>query len=377
VVFDPKENQVNATRAVHLWNDTGTVLAPGTISILEEQRNGGARFISQGVFTPMLPDDDQIVPFGEDGNLSVSVLKPSDKKVVSVQETTLVRNPKTQAVEGCLLSIMQQRCTVYTIVNNSAKKHVPKFYIDHTASSEHGGFAIVTETDNQVKKATGFSRYEFALAPLESLEFAVVEEARYMDRISGIPQVKKFIDAQAPTMAPEVLSAETLSELKSMIGRHYILKAMTKLMDADLSVSEQDMRRWREVEGITLSKSLEHSILEYMKCVEKQSKAQREVDLGNEQNATIFENQARLRKNIQSLEKVQNTVLVDRYLKDLNKEEDVLIATKKEMDKNNAEVVRLRRLKTTLRNAIATEARKFKEKFLSLQNQTQANIEKM
>jgi len=289
----------------------------------------------------------------------------------------LVRHPKTQVVEGCLLSIMQQRCTVYTVVNNSAKKRVPKFYIDHTASSEHGGFAITTETDNRVKTATGFSRYEFELAPLQSIEFTVVEEARYMDRISGVTQVQKFVDATAPTMAPEVLSAETLSELKAMIGRYYILKALTKLMDSSTPITEQDMRRWREVEGITLSKSLEHAILEYMKCVENQNNAQRKVDVGNEQNVTIFENQARLRKNIQSLEKVQNTILVDRYLKDLNKEEDVLIATKKEMDKNSEEVVKQKRLRTTLRNAISTEARKFKEKFLSLQNQTQANIEKM
>jgi ubiquitin len=299
VVFDPKENLVNATRAVHIWNDTGSVLAPGTISILEERKSGGTRFISQGIFTPMLPDDDQIVPFGEDGNLSVNVRKPADKKVVSVQETTLVRNSKTQAVEGCLLSIMEQRCTIYNVVNSSSKKHVSKFYIDHTASTEHGGFAIVTETDNLVKKATGFSRYEFELAPLESIEFTIIEEARYMDRISGVAKVQKFIDATAPTMAPEVLSAETLSELKAMIGRHFILKAMTKLMDAELPISEEDMRQWREVEDITLSKSLEHAILEYMKCVESQSKAQRKVELANEQNITIFENQARLRKNIQ------------------------------------------------------------------------------
>jgi hypothetical protein len=74
---------------------------------------------------------------------------------------------------------------------------------------------------------------------------------------------------------------------------------------------------------------------------------------------------------------VQNTSLVDRYLKDLNKEEDVLIATKKELDKNNEEVIKLQRQKKTLRIAISTEARKFKEKFISLQNQTQANIERM
>ncbi len=61
----------------------------------------------------------------------------------------------------------------------------------------------------------------------------------------------------------------------------------------------------------------------------------------------------------------------------MNKEEDVLTATKKAMDENNEEVVALQRQMTVLRNAVSTEARKFKEKFLSLQNQAQASVEKM
>lgn len=43
--------------------------------------------------------------------------------------------------------------------------------------------------------------------------------------------------------------------------------------------------------------------------------------------AKVEKNQERLRHNIKSMEKVQNTELVDRYLKDLNNQEDDLIAT--------------------------------------------------
>jgi len=46
----------------------------------------------------------------------------------------------------------------------------------------------------------------------------------------------------------------------------------------------------------------------------------------------VFQNQTRLRENIKSLEKVSNSVLVERYLKDLNQEEDKLIQARQAID---------------------------------------------
>lgn len=57
LVFDPKENEVNATKAVHLYNTSDVVLSNGNVSVLE-----GGRFVQQTPFTPMLPSDDQLVP---------------------------------------------------------------------------------------------------------------------------------------------------------------------------------------------------------------------------------------------------------------------------------------------------------------------------
>lgn len=54
--YDPKVNDLNAIKAVHLRNNSGTVLAPGSIAVLD---NG--RFVAQCAFTPMLPDDDQLI----------------------------------------------------------------------------------------------------------------------------------------------------------------------------------------------------------------------------------------------------------------------------------------------------------------------------
>lgn len=54
--YDPKVNDLNAIKAVHLRNSSETVLAPGSIAVLD---NG--RFVAQCAFTPMLPNDDQLI----------------------------------------------------------------------------------------------------------------------------------------------------------------------------------------------------------------------------------------------------------------------------------------------------------------------------
>lgn len=54
--YDPKINDLNAIKAVHLRNNSGIVLAPGSIAVLDD-----GRFVAQCSFTPMLPNDDQLI----------------------------------------------------------------------------------------------------------------------------------------------------------------------------------------------------------------------------------------------------------------------------------------------------------------------------
>merc|ERR1711998_823971 len=71
---------------------------------------------------------------------------------------------------------------------------------------------------------------------------------------------------------------------------------------------------------------------------------------------TVFENQVRLRQNIQSLEKVSQSKLVDRYCKDLNNEEDDLIKKRKQIDelseKHNSLRAKLSNLKLEAKSEI-------------------------
>ena len=65
--YDPKENAVNAFRAVHLRNDTGRVLAPGSVSVVE-----AGRFVSQEV-------DGTLLSVVDDEVLSCPLISPAQK----------------------------------------------------------------------------------------------------------------------------------------------------------------------------------------------------------------------------------------------------------------------------------------------------------
>lgn len=48
--------------------------------------------------------------------------------------------------------------------------------------------------------------------------------------------------------------------------------------------------------------------------------------------SSIFESQGRLRENIKALENMPQSSLVDRYMKDLDREEDELIQTRQQIE---------------------------------------------
>merc|ERR1712032_854554 len=59
---------------------------------------------------------------------------------------------------------------------------------------------------------------------------------------------------------------------------------------------------------------------------------QRKQSVANTRVQKIFENQARLRENIKSMEHVRTGNLLDRYMNDMDKEEGDLIETRKRVE---------------------------------------------
>jgi len=79
----------------------------------------------------------------------------------------------------------------------------------------------------------------------------------------------------------------------------------------------------------------------------------------------IYDNQIRLRENIKSFDKMVGTDLVKRYLKDLDTQEDELIATRLKIDELEEIESKLETELKTLKFEVQGEARKCRENAIS------------
>ena len=170
LVYDPRETEVNASRCVLVTNDSGLVLAPGAVSVLD-----GGKFVGQSQLAPMLPGDDALVPYGPDSTVSVQRAREPARQSTTVAGAAAVRE-KGRLV-GCAVSHREVRATTYRVRNNAGRA-AEELLIEHTASTERGGFAVTT-TERRVKAAVGFARFRLALAPQAEAELVVCEEATY------------------------------------------------------------------------------------------------------------------------------------------------------------------------------------------------------
>jgi len=325
LVYDPKETEVNATKAIHLYNTTDMVLANGSISILE-----GGRFMGQADFMPMLPGDDQLVPYDQDTSVSVTRSYPEEGQSMCVEQLKLMRNTASKRTCGVKVIHKKVKTTRYTLKNNATDRSVGKFYIDHSADSSHGGF-VITTTDHCVKAVTGFSRYECSLAPLEERIIDVTEEATYSNIISESYNIDTFLKAHETVELIEkgLLEASMRKELVGLVEREELSTIYHKLAafsENDHSkVSTMVLEEW-EQKGLLSAMHLT-MVKEAVAAEVKVSDIKKQVTTHQSHVDKICGNQERLRINIKSMEKVQSTQLVDRYLKDLNNQEDDLIAT--------------------------------------------------
>jgi len=354
LVFDPKENAVCATKCVHLRNTSDAVLAPGEVSIYDED----GLFVQQSPFVPMLPNDEQLVPWGEDSTLSITSTRPKELQTTTTRSARLIkatdRSGKGEFVVGCEITKRDERVTTYSIKNNSASR-AAVLYVDHTASSYRGGFAITT-TERCIKSTTAFSRFRFELAAQTEMMHEVCEEASYSERVTSARAVQQLLDKEA-ALAPEarMLSEEDAEGLRTYLHRLHViacLDAVDTIEDVDMSV----VQRWQAGEYPALPRSLIRLVEDAVKVQAEVSAARTRARDHDAHIQTILSDQARLRTNIQSLEKVGKNPLVDRYLKDLDRGEDSILSARKKIDTLKSEEAqlaqRLRGLKAELDEAV-------------------------
>jgi len=162
LVYDPAADSCCATKMVVLRNTSGNLLAPGQVNVYCD-----GQYVHQAAFTPMLPGEEQLVPWGQDSTLSVLSTTPPELQQTSTAAVRLTRatdcNGRGEFVTGCSLLKQATRATRYEIKNNSSTRACV-LYVDHTAAPSLGGYTITT-TERMIKATTSFSRYRFELAP--------------------------------------------------------------------------------------------------------------------------------------------------------------------------------------------------------------------
>jgi ubiquitin len=281
LVYDHKVNSVCASRAVHIRNTSGTILANGSVSVLE-----AGRFVGQTDFTPMNLKDDQILMYGIDSTVSIVRTEPSDLESRDVLSTLLERDHPSGDVKPrityCVLNERHRKTTRYVLKNNSTAI-VPCFYIDHTASMNNGGYTITTEA-KCIKKTAAFSRFEFALNAGEEQTFDVVEEATYQTRSYGL---SLFLSKRAEVwLATKVLSEADLAAVKNQDIADKKVSIYDKIGRGD--INEDNMRAWRADPAISLPQSISQKVDKFVQLRSNEASKREEIAKIDEQVCSLF-----------------------------------------------------------------------------------------
>jgi hypothetical protein len=231
LLYDAKEDETNVATGVHLVNDTGVYLCTGDMSIFEE-----GRFVGQYQWLPMLAGDDQIVNYGIASSVDVTRTKPrlsspKDDEVVKVEFMVNDEGLKT-GVRVWRKSVLD---TKYKLVNND-DKGVERLYVDHSAYAHNNGYTITTSA-NAVKRTTGFTRFEFALAADEERDFVVSEEAIYTDTLYLKAALVEFSRKVVPGLvANSVVAQAWVEQLQRFIDYKTIREALQAIKNGKSNV---------------------------------------------------------------------------------------------------------------------------------------------
>jgi hypothetical protein len=205
---------------------------------------------------------------------------------------------------------------------------VRKFYIDHVADSSLGGY-VVTTKKRCIKSVMGFSRFELTLEPQQEIEFIVDEQAQHSKPMYEVAALELFLEKQVPELLQATLIEDTtVSLVKKMIAHKFIQQVFRHMINS--SITDSQIRTWTPKRDLipTLLFDKAINIIDIQTMLRD---LQKRIQSREAHIESIFENQERIRQNIKSLEKINKSALLVRYLKDLNTEEDELQETRREI----------------------------------------------
>jgi len=323
-VFDKKESATDCMRGFHLINDTEEIFASGTVSVIED-----GCFVGQAEFTPMISGDDQLITYKPDPSVSVSFVSSSPKK--SKEKQILFKVCK----EGFVTFHSQQEqfiTTTYTILNTS-KDVIENLYIDHSASHSDGGYTILTDK-NCLKATTGWSRFKFSLKVHEEIVFEVKESVTIRRQLIGTNEYHALLEEDS--RGDIKIDPETKKKLVNELKRNMYSDRLNTLKrcqfnEKELAILSKGLQ-FNDGQMIELPKDLIELSKAILSIKRKIESIKGTINNNEKHIKDVFDNQKRLRENIKSMENLSNCdTLLNRYLSDLNKEEDDLASTRKEI----------------------------------------------
>jgi ubiquitin len=368
IVYDPSYNAACAARGVLVKNTTADALMFGTVSILE-----GGHYVTQTEFTPIAVGDEQLVLYGIEKTIEVVSKKAKEETETTSVEMSYpelhgaIKVGETQ----CNITYKNTITTTYTIHNNSPH-HIAKFFLDHTASSEHNGYVILTK-ENVAKSTAAFARFEFTLQAESKITFDVVEEAIYAQDLTNSISIDKFLSRKAEIEALRskgVISEETLAKIREFVRVDEQYKKLLTIAHIT-PITEpfyQSLTSTIEKYGTealfpdTLLKNI-GTLLEHRANIDAETLKSQML---NQRIDKIFNDQDRLRSNIASLKKQPGCDLIQRYLSDMNKMEDDVISARAEDEKVKDKLNQLRNEEERKKVEISLEALQLLNKLITL-----------
>jgi hypothetical protein len=297
----------------------------------------------------MLPGDDQLVAYGEDSTLSIS---RSIDATSTVKTSTLYwRSPPTghqrRQLAGARQTHLETKATTYTLKNNATVEadaggapsagSLTPLYVDHNADSRYGGYVIRTQERAIKSTSSGaFTRYRFMLAPQEEVTFVVEEDAQHYTTHTMPEKIRAVLSAERDAAVLSDADRKTLEEFVARAERRSRLQSIESTL-RDLSrsgrsaIPERVRHEWRT--SGALPKALLNALDALHAIVAKRAEGERQKGILQSRIEEVFTNQDRLRENIRSFEKIGSNELLTRYLSDMGREEDELIATRAKIAK--------------------------------------------
>jgi len=155
--------------------------------------------------------------------------------------------------------------------------------------------------------------------------------------------------------------------LKNVVKKSQALAAC-RVIETE-SFTEKDLIAWKvpvsidPESGNIVPKSLLDKVVRVLERQLREKELTRMINSKNDHISKVFQNQTRLRENIKSLEKMSDSELVKRYLKDLNNEEDDIQKTRDVIDILEKEKLTVQSEIKDAKYESVTEARKMREEW--------------